>query len=58
MQIRLASLTDIDNVMELIKNCIINMEFQGIYQWNEYYPTCEIFEEDIKSRSLLFANNG
>jgi ribosomal protein S18 acetylase RimI-like enzyme len=57
IQIRLASLTDIDNVMELIKNCIIDMESQGIYQWNEYYPTYEIFKEDIKSRSLYISED-
>jgi ribosomal protein S18 acetylase RimI-like enzyme len=52
MQIRLASLKDIENVMELIKNCIKDMESRGIYQWNEYYPTSEIFHEDIKISSL------
>lgn len=52
MQIRLASLKDIEDIMGLIKNCIKDMESQGIYQWNDYYPTAEIFEEDIKSDSL------
>jgi ribosomal protein S18 acetylase RimI-like enzyme len=52
MQIRLASLKDIVTIMKLIKNCIQDMESQDIYQWNEYYPTKEIFEEDIQSRSL------
>ncbi|HBF38123.1 MAG TPA: hypothetical protein DDW50_12465 [Firmicutes bacterium] len=52
MQIRLASLKDIVAIMKLIKNCIQDMESQDIYQWNEYYPTKEIFEEDIQSRSL------
>lgn len=52
MQIALASLKDIENIMGLIKDCIKDMESQGIYQWDEYYPTAEIFEEDIKSGSL------
>lgn len=52
MQIRLASLKDIDNIMDLIKHCIKDMQSHGIYQWNESYPTAEIFEEDIKSESL------
>ncbi|MBA1336259.1 MAG: GCN5-related N-acetyltransferase [Firmicutes bacterium] len=52
MQITLAFLKDIKNIMGLIKNCIKDMESQGIYQWDEYYPTAEIFEEDIKSGSL------
>jgi len=52
MRIRLATLTDMDNVMGLIKNCIKDMEFQGIYQWNDQYPTYEIFEIDIKSKAL------
>lgn len=52
MQIRLASLKDIDNIMDLIKHCIKDMQSHGIYQWNESYLTAEIFEEDIKSESL------
>ena len=52
MKIRLASLKDIENIMVLIKNCIKDMETKGIYQWSEYYPTAEIFEEDIKGKSL------
>lgn len=52
MQIRLATLKDLETIMELIKNCIKDMESQGIYQWNQYYPTAEIFEEDIKSGAL------
>lgn len=52
MPIRLASLKDIENIMCLIKNCIKDLESQSIYQWNDHYPTAEIFEEDIKSNSL------
>jgi len=52
MQIRLAIFKDLETIMNIIKNCIEDMESQGIYQWNQYYPTAEIFEEDIKSESL------
>lgn len=38
--------------MGLIKNCIKYLESQSIYQWNDHYPTVEIFEEDIRSNSL------
>lgn len=38
--------------MSLIDGCIRDMESHGIHQWNEYYPTREIFQSDIKSGSL------
>ena len=52
MQIRVASLKEIENIMGLIKNCIKDMESQSIYQWNDYYPSVDIFENDIKNNSL------
>jgi ribosomal protein S18 acetylase RimI-like enzyme len=59
MQIRLAILKDMEDIMGLIKNCIKDMESQGIYQWNDYYPTTKIFEEDIESNSLhIIDDNG
>jgi ribosomal protein S18 acetylase RimI-like enzyme len=52
MSLRLASLNEIGNIMELIKNCIKDMESQDIFQWDEDYPGTDIFEKDIQSRSL------
>lgn len=53
MQIVPGTLNDLPKIMALIKNCIIDMESHGIYQWNDYYPTLAIFEEDIKKGSLF-----
>jgi ribosomal protein S18 acetylase RimI-like enzyme len=52
MPIRLATLKNIDAVMALVKDCIQDMESQGIFQWNEHYPTIEIFCTDIYNSSL------
>ena len=34
------------------------MESQGIYQWDDSYPTAEIFADDIKSNSLFVFEDG
>lgn len=49
---RLALLEDIDGIMELIKNAVIEMERNNIFQWDELYPAREDFIEDIKHNSL------
>lgn len=52
MRITLATVNEIDRIMELIKSCIEDMKSQGIFQWDEHYPTAEIFEDDIRNGSL------
>jgi ribosomal protein S18 acetylase RimI-like enzyme len=41
--------------MSLIKDAINKMEREGIHQWDEIYPTIEIFAGDIKAGSLFAA---
>ena len=53
--IRHAKIGDIPEIMELTKACTRRMIAQGIYQWNEHYPTKEAFEIDI-SRNELYIN--
>ncbi|MEG0128996.1 MAG: GNAT family N-acetyltransferase [Clostridium sp.] len=48
MDIVKANLQDVPAIMDIISNCIITMESQGLYQWNEYYPDSNTIEEDIK----------
>lgn len=52
MSVVLATLSDISSVMDLINACSTDMEAQGIFQWNEFYPTVSIIEEDLKKQSL------
>ena len=40
---------DLADILAIISNCITYMESQGIYQWNQSYPTKAIIESDITS---------
>ena len=52
MEFRLGTTQDLDLVCLLIKDAIAEMEKNGIYQWDEIYPTRSDFEEDIKNNNL------
>ncbi len=52
MEFRLGKLTDLDEICELVKLAIKNMDGQGILQWDELYPMREDFEEDVKKQEL------
>lgn len=50
--------SDIDTIHQLTKACARAMIAQGIYQWNEYYPTRSRFEKDIAAQELyVFEEN-
>lgn len=55
MEYRLAQKSDIDDVFTLIKAAIVQMEADGIYQWDDIYPTKEDFINDIEKESLYLA---
>ncbi len=50
--IRKANKADIPIIMNMTKACARHMQAQGIYQWNEYYPSQEAFESDIDRGEL------
>lgn len=52
MDYRLAQYDDLDEICNLIKKAIIEMECHEIYQWDECYPSRENFESDIKEKTL------
>lgn len=52
IEYRLANLTDLNEVMELVNHSIINMEKNNILQWDELYPIREDFIEDIEHENL------
>ena len=58
MDIYLAVPGEIDSIMSLIKDAIQKMEREGIHQWDEIYPTKEIFSADIAAGSLFAARLG
>lgn len=51
--IRRAKIQEIPEILVLTKACAHHMSEQGIFQWNEHYPSSKAFERDI-SRNELF----
>ncbi|WP_430411105.1 GNAT family N-acetyltransferase [Kordia sp.] len=52
LQIRTATLTDIDALLNITKACAKHMIKNNIFQWNENYPNCAAFENDIHRNEL------
>ena len=52
MEIRSANIEDLDSLMEVAQRCIKNLDEQGIYQWDEIYPSKKDFHNDIIEQSL------
>lgn len=56
VKIKLAKLCDLDRVKEIAEACAKKMIEDNIFQWNENYPSKEIFREDIKNNALFVAS--
>ncbi len=52
MNIRLAIISDLDDIKKIAEACAIDMANYSIFQWNEQYPSREVFKKDIESGSL------
>ncbi len=55
MKIRLASLTDIPGIMQVINAVVPAMQAAGNFQWDDTYPNPEVFETDIALNQLWVA---
>jgi ribosomal protein S18 acetylase RimI-like enzyme len=55
MIIRLATLNDIDPIMELIREVVPLMRALGNFQWDDNYPNAGVFENDINLQQLWLA---
>lgn len=53
MEIRKAKTEDIKVVIDIIKNAIIDMESEGIYQWDNIYPNEDVITKDIYEENLF-----
>jgi ribosomal protein S18 acetylase RimI-like enzyme len=53
MEIVKAKTEDVPEILELIQECIRDMNANGIHQWNELYPPLKIFKSDVESGSLF-----
>jgi GNAT superfamily N-acetyltransferase len=56
--IRLAKIFEIPDILDMTKACAKSMIEQGIYQWNEYYPSEEGFGRDIARKELYVLEIG
>ena len=50
--IRKAIKHDLKKILEITNECAKKMISENIYQWNEFYPSIEVFEKDLDSESL------
>jgi ribosomal protein S18 acetylase RimI-like enzyme len=57
--IRAAIIEDLGSVCRLISDVVDHLRSQGIDQWDEFYPTRNIFQDDIARGTLLiYSENG
>jgi len=56
MNIRLATLTDIHGIMQLVVEVVPVMRAAGNFQWDSTYPNAEVFENDIAQGQLWVAD--
>jgi len=50
--IRSAKISEIPDIIAICNACAEHMISNGIYQWNEHYPSAEVFEKDIDRNEL------
>ena len=50
--IKLATINDIPEIISTTRACAAYMIKNGIYQWNEHYPSEKAFKKDIKRNEL------
>jgi ribosomal protein S18 acetylase RimI-like enzyme len=51
--IRHAKISEIPDILTITQACAKKMQENGIFQWNEHYPSKEVFQKDI-DRGELF----
>lgn len=50
--IRKGNLTDINSILKITKACTEHMIENNIFQWNNFYPNKNAFEEDVARKEL------
>ena len=55
MQLRLATLADVPAVLDLIRRVVPAMRASGNLQWDDTYPTAQVFEHDVAVSQLWVA---
>lgn len=54
--IRQAKILEIPDILSITKACAADMASRGIYQWNDAYPSRELFLNDLKRQELYVLN--
>ena len=52
MEIRKGKIEDVKGIIGIIKDAIIDMESEGIYQWDNIYPNEDVITGDIYKENL------
>ena len=50
--IREATVNDLDAILKITKSCAKKLVSKNIFQWNEYYPNRNVFENDFYNKWL------
>ena len=50
--IRLATILDVKEIMDIVKETIVDMDKSNNHQWNNEYPLRKDFEKDIENKEL------
>lgn len=50
--IRFAKIQEIRQIVAITQTCALDLVQQNIYQWNEHYPSKQIFINDVKRNEL------
>lgn len=58
MIFELADETSLPTIVEMVAACINHMRVVGIDQWDEIYPTADIFRRDFVEGNLLILKDG
>ena len=57
IKIELAEINDLNDIMKMIHNCANDLISKNIFQWNEKYPSRDIFLSDIEKKNLFILKN-
>ena len=57
IKIELAEINDLNDIMKMIHNCANDLIGKNIFQWNEKYPSRDIFLSDIEKKNLFILKN-
>ena len=52
LSIKRAIIENIDSIMDIVSKCTQHMISNGIFQWNDTYPSRETFLKDIEDENL------